>query len=693
MFGSRLSRLADQQVQQRDEIEQRWMEDLRRIRGVYEDSLKSKLEADDTKSEAFVNLTRSRCRTAKSRMWDMLFPADDRNWEIEPTPVPELEESLDDERITGHFSREIDEETGQPRQLTVAEVAQSEIDIIRERSENMEKEIDDQLTEGRYSIVCRDVISDAIDVGTGILKGPYIIGRSRRSWQNVNGVQQLTIIEEKTPTPQRVDYWNFFPDMSARTPEELGFAFERHYMGRAEVAKLKRLPGFIAAEIDALLETDPGDWKQTNKRLTELRALGGITSVIDDKRYEIWEYHGEIEREELIACGCELEEDEFDMPVYNGIVWFSGPFVLKAVINPMDSGDMPYSILNWEKDPTSVFGYGVSWQMENPQSAANAAWRAMLENGGLSSGPQIVIDENAVEPANGQWKLHGKKVWRKKKSGGDIRQAFELFDIPSRQAELQQILDKSIQLADLETNFPSMLWSGPDQAPPTMAQGSATGATIWANSLSTEIRLAVKNFDDDITDPTITRFYDWNMQFNPDDTIKGDYKCKARGSSVLLVKELQAQNLMHLMNFAGHPMFAGWFKPSDLLRKAVQAHQISADEILYTDEEYAHRKKLEQEGQPEEQMTPFEQAKVQLERDKHNVNMEDNALQRQHEIYMAQLNRETQMMKLSADNNIALEEINLALQQIAISNKKIDTDRQNKVDEMTLKIETGMQGI
>ena len=400
----------------------------------------------------------------------------------------------------------------------------------------------------------------------------------------------------------------------------------------------------------------------------------------------MWEYHGEVKRDELEACGCEIE-DEDDVARFSAIVWFCGPYVLKAVINPVETEDMPYSVMNWEEDPTSIFGYGVSYQMRNAQASANAAWRGMMENGALSVGSQVVIDEDAIEPVNGRYELVGKKVWRKKNRQVRINDAFATFDIPSRQAELQGILDKAIQLADIETNLPS-LSPGNDQAPPMMQQGSATGATIWANSSNVEIRRAVKNFDDNITVPTITRFYDWNMQFNPDESIKGDFKVDARGSSALLVKEMQAQNLMQLMQFAGHPVFGPMMKSAELFRKTVQAFQLSADEIVYTDEELEQLQQQmaqqQQEAPPE--LTTYEQAKLDLEERQFEMKLQEAAGEREYKKQIAELNHQAQMMKLSADNNIALSKIDAEL-------KKIDVDRQNKVDEMNLKLTTGMPGI
>ena len=106
------------------------------------------------------------------------------------------------------------------------------------------------------------------------------------------------------------------------------------------------------------------------------------------------------------------------------------------------------------------------------------------------------------------------------------------------------------------------------------------------NSANTVFRSIVKNFDDDVTTPDIRRAYDWNMQFNEKPEIKGDYEVDARGSLVLLMRELQAQNLMVIaIQLGGHPIFGPMLRNRELLKKIFQAYMIPADEVMLTDDE------------------------------------------------------------------------------------------------------------
>ena len=64
-------------------------------------------------------------------------------------------------------------------------------------------------------------------------------------------------------------------------------------------------------------------------------------------------------------------------------------------------------------------------------------------------------------------------------------------------------------------------------------------------TITISIKDVVKNFDT-FTEKIIRDMYAWNMEFNPRTDIKGDYKCKAKGVSSLVMKEIRMQALAQL---------------------------------------------------------------------------------------------------------------------------------------------------
>jgi hypothetical protein len=86
---SRLETLANEQVGLKVNIEARWIEDLRNYHGLYDNTTEAALRLA-RKSRAFVKITRKKTNAWAARLEDLIYPTDDRNWGIQPTPVPRL---------------------------------------------------------------------------------------------------------------------------------------------------------------------------------------------------------------------------------------------------------------------------------------------------------------------------------------------------------------------------------------------------------------------------------------------------------------------------------------------------------------------------------------------------------------------------------------------------------------------------
>src|SRR5690606_24884356 len=139
------------------------------------------------------------------------------------------------------------------------------------------------------------------------------------------------------------------------------------------------------------------------------------------------------------------------------------------------------------------------------QSALSAAWRTMLDNAGLSSGPQIVIDENVIEPYNGVFGLEPRKLWKKKSGVHPQAKPFETFSINMHQPELANIIELAKRNIDEETSIP-IIAMGEQGSHVTQ---TAHGMNILINAVNVVFRRIVKNWDDDMTVPNIRRIYDW----------------------------------------------------------------------------------------------------------------------------------------------------------------------------------------
>lgn len=294
-----------------------------------------------------------------------------------------------------------------------------------------------------------------------------------------------------------------------------------------------------------------------------------------------------------------------------------------------------------------------------------------MDNAGDSAGANIIMGPG-VHPGDNKWEITGKKIWRIIDDDADVRKAFNQFQIQNNQKELQDIIDLALRFVDMETSLPMLFQGEKGEAPETL------GATnIMVDSNNVALRSRVKIYDDQVTRPHLSRYYDWNMQYNDKSDIKGDYNVDARGTSVLLQKDQQAQTLMQVLAAKGDPdinLIVDWEKAARQLFAALRL------DVLKSDEDY-EKAKQERAQQPPPSDPRIEAAKMRVEGEMHKAQlvqqsdmseiqtkgqmmqselqfkMEEAERQRQHDRAMEEMKLNVKMMELSQAQGISLEKI------------------------------------
>lgn len=721
-FIAKLETEASDRVRRRNPQERLWVQWIRQYWGRYDPDTEAALNADPDRSRVFINYTRAKTTAWAARLGDLLFPNDDRNWGLDPTPVPELTDQARQkvreaedakqraEAATNEHNAMVDagadpnaiaakrqEAETHASALASAMAFDKEVrDLTAEaerRAKSMQREIDDQLTESRYPAVCRDVIDDACKLGVGILKGPLTSTKPRRRWEKIAAAQGtdgatdtyvLTIDSDPRPMFRRVNPWHFFPDPDAIDISDSDSTFERHLLSASKFKRWAKMLNWHPETVREILADGPvhttsGDFQW----LTELRLLEPSAENAFVNRYIVWEYHGPMEAEDIVTMLRRLGRDDDaeafaeaieDDPLTEHMVicYFSQGRLLKLEeYFPLDSGETLYSVFPFEKSESSILGaIGVPGLMTHEQSMLNSAVRMMQDNAALSVGPQIVIDKTQVEPENGSWKLAPRKVWKKK--GQDIARdqaPFATYNIPMNQAQLQGIIELALRFIDDVISMP-MIAQGEQGAHITQ---TSSGMSMLFNSANVIFRRVVKNWDDDLTTPSIRRAFDWNMQFNPKDEIKGDMQAVARGTSVLLVREVQSQQLMMIaQNWSAHPILGPAIKVYEVMRMTLQALNINPDSILCTPEEFEARIKAAAEASAGQESPEAIRAQASIEVAKISAQSrkEDAIAQRE----IAELNQKTEILKLIQKDGVDMAQI-----QAMLAGKKLDTDSRERL--------------
>lgn len=677
----RLSTLAQEQVTSKNFIEERWLENMRAYHGFYDPSTETALK-DAKQSRAFIKITGAKTRALKARLFDLIFPTDDRNWGIGPTPVPKLSKEVREaeaiardaadraNRAAASGNPEMEQaaiEVGND-QAGRAQAAKQEVAAMRKASDLMQEEMDDQLVESQYPQECRKLIDDGAKLGTGILKGPMVNLSTRGRWLPSDGGFELRQSQDPQPRMKRVDPWSFFPDMSARNIEEAEFTFERYLWSKKQLRKMVKTHGFNANAVRRLLDENSSSTTLANmptgmSYLSQLRSISRDEALPIKGRMVGWEYHGPLECTEvatlLRAVGEEEAAQEYErrddpLDEMNVVAFFCNGELLKiAPEYPLDSGETLYSVFNVVEAEGCIFGYGVPHLIDSTQAALNASWRMGLDNSAFSVKPQSVMDKDQIQPADGDWNMSPGKLWLRVKGGtqSDGKIPIEFFNVPNNMEEIVMIIRLCMEFVDLESGIP-MPQQGEQGAHTTQTVG---GMAILQNAANVVFRAVVKNFDDGIITPTMRRLYDWNMQHNPRNEIKGDMQVDARGTSVLLVKEVQAQNLMVIITgLMADPRFQTMLKPYEAITKLFQSMMIKPDDILVSEEDYQEAMRQAQEqGPPPDPVIINAQSRIEAAQ----IQAKSRETSDETSLMIEQIRQRTALVDLASRENLSLEEL------------------------------------
>lgn len=551
---------------------------------------------DKTKSTAFVRLTSRYVDFAAPKTCEILLPIDDKPFSITSTPIPDLVEEGKDltpltdpagQQVMGTPTGAAPSAPGQPQPgpvpLTAADLAKHVMDQASAAAEKAETRIYDWLVRCNSAAETRKIAKDSARIGVGVLKGPIPDIRIDKALTRKGGAIALELKKTIVPAVRWVDPWNFFPaDGCGEDIHDGDYCLERDYLSSRKLRALKKDDTYLADQLDKVLEQGPG------------KRAGDNTNPADKaskNRFEVWYFYGSMARKDLALALTDSSmldslpkaDDDDEVSV---IVTLVNDTIVRAILNPLDSGNFPYRVFSWSRRPGYWAGVGVAEKIDVPQAMCNASTRAMLNNAGLSSGVQFVIDQQGIRPADGQWVLTPNKIWLFTGEGQatSAQQAFSIAVVPSVQTELMNIVQYAMKQAEEASGIP-LVTQGGDGAttPQTFGQAELqnTNAMTW-------LRDVAYAYDDNVTDPLIRDLYEW-LLLDPSvpDEEKGDFEINAHGCSAMVERAIQEQVFFSLLQASGNPAFG--LDPAKTMAEYLKAKRIDPRRVVLSDEDKQKR--------------------------------------------------------------------------------------------------------
>ena len=585
--------------------EQRWLRAYRNYRGLYGPDVKF---TDSEKSRVFVKVTKTKTLAAYGQIVDVLFGNNRFPLSVNPSVLPDgVAESVHinvdpNAQQAGNALSGITQSTAPKPYLldgsttlkpgeTLSDLKnrlgplQTKLEAVSDRivegdgttpttvtfhpamvaAKKMEKKIHDQLQESGASVHLRSMAFEMALLGTGVMKGPFAVDKEYPNWNEDGEYEPLV---KTVPECSHVSIWDFYPDPEAKSMDEAEYVVQRHKMSRTQLRALKNRPYFMKDGVDMAIAKGP-DYIQKYWEMT----MEDDDTQPTSERWEVLEFWGFVDVDLLEEHGVKIPKALQDLDEVNANVWVCNGEVLRMVLNPFKPARIPYYATPYEHNPYSFFGVGIAENMDDTQTLMNGFMRMAIDNAALSGNLIIEVDETNLVPGQ-DLSVYPGKVFRRQ--GGAPGQAIFGTKFPNVAQENMQLFDKARVLADESTGFPSFAHG---QTGVSGVGRTASGISMLMSAANGSIRTVVKNVDDYLLRPLGKAFFAFNMQFDFDESIRGDLEVNASGTESLMANEVRSQRLMQFLQVAQNPVLAPFAKMDYIIREIAKSMDLDPDKV------------------------------------------------------------------------------------------------------------------
>ena len=585
--------------------EQRWLRAYRNYRGLYGSDVAF---TDSEKSRVFVKVTKTKTLAAYGQIVEVLFGNNKFPLSVNPSVLPDgvaeaVHVNIDPNAAQAGtaLNAVTEQKAGSPYLLdgkttlnpgeTLVDLQKrlagmsSKLEVVSDKivegegttattvtfhpamiaAKKMEKKIHDQLQESNASKHLRSMAFEMALLGTGVMKGPFAVDKEYPNWNEEGEYDPLI---KTVPECSSVSVWDFYPDPEAKSMDDAEYVVERHKMSRTQLRALKNRPYFMSDEVEMAIAKGP-DYIQKYWEMT----MEDDDTQPSSERWEVLEFWGFVDVKLLEDHGINIPKSLRDLEEVNANVWICNGEVLRMVLNPFKPARIPYYATPYEHNPYSFFGVGIAENMDDTQTLMNGFMRMAIDNAALSGNLIIEVDETNLVPGQ-DLSVYPGKVFRRQ--GGAPGQGIFGTKFPNVAQENMQLFDKARQLADESTGFPSFAHG---QTGVSGVGRTASGISMLMSAANGSIRTVVKNVDDYLLRPLGKAFFSFNMQFDFDETIRGDLEVQASGTESLMANEVRSQRLMQFLQVAQNPVLAPFAKMDYIIREIAKSMDLDPDKV------------------------------------------------------------------------------------------------------------------
>lgn len=629
-LSAQIKAYLDAFVNDRRPIETQWVKNLRQHLGKYDPEVKIPQE----RSQAYPRDTRVKIKGYVAKMMELMFPSQEKNWELATSEIPSIAEKDLAVVIQGLEQQELlraQQEQREPFPITSDQIERAVRLFAEQRKEAMEKEIQDQLDDEDtdHPDISKRVVRSGAIYGFGVARFPMVRKQKERVWEldKTTGQYRAVTRTERRPYHEYVRIWNIFPDLSAQTWREQDRIFERMIFNRYDFSKLAKRGDFIAENIKEYLKTNQSGNYREQPFETTLRAISHTSNLSDknNRRYEVYRHLGFVSGHDMARAGVEVSEDELAEELLVDI-WMIDNTIIKAekaTFGERPSDQYP-AFIPTEDEDSGLTGVGKPEDLRDSQLAICAATRAQLDNMAATAGPIFEVNTDLLKNRRqGIGPIHAFMTVEREGEGNEANvPAIRSLNVDSHVTELQTIIDKQRQQLDVESNLPA--WTFGQTEPLGEAFRTSQNMSMMTGGANMITKDDVRAFDRFVSH-LIGGYLKWNMEFNSREDIKGDFQVRAKGNLSLVAKEVRGAALDQFIQTMT-PEDRAMFDMYGINLDRLKSRDLPVDRLLSREEAARNVAALQQAQQQAQQI---EQGLTQAQTQKHLASAQKDAAQAQ----------------------------------------------------------------
>ncbi len=591
-------------------ISERLLNALRTYKGMYSQSKLTEIQQFGG-SEVFARVTPTKCRAATALLRDV-YLSQERPWDVDPTPVPEVPESIEQDiqqlvnievSTMMQSGQQIDQQMVADRVKGLQKAAKrASKKVAHDEANKAGDKLDDILTEGNFYEAFAEFLIDLPIFPYAVMKGPEVRMHSQTKWVNKKPVQQ------SIPKMfwKRVSPFDMYWSPGAGSVQQAEF-IERIKLTRKELSQVRGLPGYNKEAIDKVLDMAYVDglqewWDTIDTARAELedreRWARTATSLIDTA-----EFTGHISGKLLLQWGKTPEEVPDEHEEYFVTAWLIDRHVIKVQMNPATNQRAPYYITAFEQIPGALIGYGLPDLLEDVQTICNASARALVNNSSIASGPQVVINDMILQPGETD-DMYPWKRWHVNFDPTLVTgsaKAIEFFQPEMNAQQLMSIYKEWSSMGDEISAIPKYM-TGSEKV--GGAGRTASGLAMLMGNASKTLQNVAASIDRDVIGPILHQLFDMIMITQPG-LFRGDELIVVKGVNHAVKREQDRMRQLEFLQLTANPIDMAIVGPegrANILRSVAQNLGLEHERTVPDDEQI--RENMAQQAQATSQGVP-----------------------------------------------------------------------------------------